>query len=145
MGTRVDGNRVETLLWPLPVDGVTNLCFSNHSDERLLVSSWDCVSDELSSSFGLMLNFLRLLTFRMLSEVSMEAEFQCRGLVFDCCFHDEASGYSAYADGNLTRCGEIHITRQRLRDLREKKCKWLPFLWSFISFVFCDMWCYLVN
>ncbi|KAG0606938.1 hypothetical protein M758_9G180500 [Ceratodon purpureus] len=89
MGTGRDGSflgrELDTVLWPLPGDGVTKLRFSDHSD-RLLVSSWD--------------SKLRLYD---IASHTMKAEFQCQGPVLDGCFHDDGSGYSACADSNLTR------------------------------------------
>jgi hypothetical protein len=34
---------------------------------------------------------------------TVKAEFECLGPVFDGCFHDDASGYSACADHSLSR------------------------------------------
>ena len=42
---------LDTVLWPLPADGVTRLRFSDHSD-RLLVASWDSVSTAASLLCG---------------------------------------------------------------------------------------------
>lgn len=85
MGTRGDGSAVGRELWPVPGDGVTNLRFSDHSDS-LLVSSWD--------------SKLRLYD---VASHTVKAVFEYPGPVFDGCFHDDTSGYSACADNSLSR------------------------------------------
>ncbi|KAL2649628.1 hypothetical protein R1flu_017756 [Riccia fluitans] len=68
-----------------PGDGISNLRFSNHSD-HLLVSSWD--------------NKVRL--YDASSNV-LKGSFAQRGPVLDCCFHDDASGFTAGADRTVRR------------------------------------------
>ncbi|KAL5988191.1 hypothetical protein ACLOJK_035954 [Asimina triloba] len=69
-----------------PSDGVTNLCFSNHSD-HLLVSSWDKQTLRLYDAGS---NVLK-------------GEFLHDAAVLDCCFHDDASGFSASRDHSVRR------------------------------------------
>ncbi|MBA0649325.1 hypothetical protein Goklo_016899 [Gossypium klotzschianum] len=68
-----------------PTDGISNLRFSNHSD-NLLVSSWDKTVRLYDASA----NVLR-------------GEFMHGGPVLDCCFHDDSSGFSASADNKVRR------------------------------------------
>ncbi|KAK1291707.1 hypothetical protein QJS10_CPB17g02335 [Acorus calamus] len=68
-----------------PLDGVSNLRFSNHSD-RLLVSSWD--------------KSVRLYDA---GSDALLGEFMHGGAVLDCCFHDDTSGFSASADHTVRR------------------------------------------
>ncbi|KAG9144843.1 hypothetical protein Leryth_018971 [Lithospermum erythrorhizon] len=68
-----------------PSDGISNLRFSNHSD-HLLVSSWD--------------KSVRLYDA---SANALRGEFMHGGAVLDCCFHDDASGFTASADHTVTR------------------------------------------
>eukprot|EP00271_Cylindrocystis_brebissonii_P002592 TRINITY_DN13345_c0_g1_i1.p1 TRINITY_DN13345_c0_g1~~TRINITY_DN13345_c0_g1_i1.p1 ORF type:complete len:344 (+),score=57.59 TRINITY_DN13345_c0_g1_i1:361-1392(+) len=81
-----------------PTDGVSNLRFSNHSD-NLLVSSWDSKVRLYDANT----NVLR-------------GAYAHRGPVLDCCFHDDNSGFSAGADKlvkrfDLTTNGEDVIGR----------------------------------
>ncbi|KAE8705192.1 Mitotic checkpoint protein BUB3.1 [Hibiscus syriacus] len=68
-----------------PTDGISNLRFSNHSD-NLLVSSWD----KSVRLYDASANILR-------------GEFIHGGPVLDCCFHDDSSGFSASADNKVRR------------------------------------------
>ncbi|GAU29513.1 hypothetical protein TSUD_115350 [Trifolium subterraneum] len=68
-----------------PSDGISNIRFSNHSD-NLLVSSWD----KTVRLYDATANVLR-------------GEFLHGGPVLDCCFHDDSSGFSASADNTVRR------------------------------------------
>ncbi|EFJ13781.1 hypothetical protein SELMODRAFT_146851 [Selaginella moellendorffii] len=68
-----------------PPDGISNLRFSNHSD-HLLVSSWDSKVRLYDASAN-----------------TLKGQFEHRGPVLDCCFHDDASGFSASADYTVRR------------------------------------------
>ncbi|KAF5177567.1 Mitotic checkpoint protein bub3 [Thalictrum thalictroides] len=70
-----------------PSDGITNLRFSNHSDDLLIVSSWD--------------KSVRLYDAR---ENVLRGEFKKESAVLDCCFHDDSSGFSAGLDATVRRC-----------------------------------------
>ncbi|MBA0799131.1 hypothetical protein Gohar_009663 [Gossypium harknessii] len=74
-----------------PTDGISNLRFSNHSD-NLLVSSWDKTVRLYDASA----NVLR-------------GEFMHGGPVLDCCFHDDSSGFSASADNKVRSHGKEEI------------------------------------
>ncbi|KAJ9175165.1 hypothetical protein P3X46_013744 [Hevea brasiliensis] len=62
-----------------PSDGISNLCFSNHSDRLLSVRLYDAGANAL------------------------RGEFMHGGPVLDCCFHDDSSGFSASADNTVRR------------------------------------------
>nr|KJB32262.1 hypothetical protein B456_005G232100 [Gossypium raimondii] len=68
-----------------PTDGISNLRFSNHSD-NLLVSSWDKTVRLYDASASV-----------------LRGEFMHGGPVLDCCFHDDSSGFSASADNKVRR------------------------------------------
>ncbi|AQL02205.1 Putative pentatricopeptide repeat-containing protein mitochondrial [Zea mays] len=68
-----------------PADGITNLRFSNHSN-NLLVSSWDKTVRLYDADANV-----------------LKGEFMHPGAVLDCCFHDDSSGFSAGADHTVRR------------------------------------------
>ncbi|PIN19758.1 Mitotic spindle checkpoint protein BUB3, WD repeat superfamily [Handroanthus impetiginosus] len=68
-----------------PMDGISNLRFSNHSD-NLLVTLWD--------------KSVRLYDA---SANALRGEFMHGVAVLDCCFHDDSSGFSASADHTVRR------------------------------------------
>ncbi|CAA3024531.1 mitotic checkpoint [Olea europaea subsp. europaea] len=68
-----------------PTEGISNIRFSNHSD-NLLVSSWD--------------KSVRLYDA---SANALRGEFMHGGAVLDCCFHDDSSGFTACADHTVRR------------------------------------------
>ncbi|KAI3917793.1 hypothetical protein MKW92_031730 [Papaver armeniacum] len=68
-----------------PKDGVSNLRFSNHSD-NLLVSSWDKSVKLYDANANV-----------------LKGEFMHGGPVLDCCFHDDSSGFSAGGDNTVRR------------------------------------------
>ncbi|KAJ7519864.1 hypothetical protein O6H91_20G058900 [Diphasiastrum complanatum] len=68
-----------------PTDGISNLRFSNHSD-HLLVSSWDSTVRLYDASVNI-----------------LKGQFTHRGPVLDCCFHDDASGFTGCADCTVRR------------------------------------------
>nr|CAB3500411.1 unnamed protein product [Digitaria exilis] len=68
-----------------PTDGISNLRFSNHSN-NLLVSSWDKTVRLYDADANV-----------------LKGEFVHPGPVLDCCFHDDSSGFSAGADHTVRR------------------------------------------
>ncbi|PUZ40527.1 hypothetical protein GQ55_9G431100 [Panicum hallii var. hallii] len=68
-----------------PSDGISNLRFSNHSN-NLLVSSWDKTVRLYDADTNV-----------------LKGEFVHPGAVLDCCFHDDSSGFSAGADHTVRR------------------------------------------
>ncbi|KAE8721041.1 Mitotic checkpoint protein BUB3.1 [Hibiscus syriacus] len=74
-----------------PTDGISNLRFSNHSD-NLLVSSWD----KSVRLYDARANILR-------------GEFMYAGLILDCCFHDDSSRFSASADNKVRSVRSVVI------------------------------------
>ncbi|KAL0422528.1 UNVERIFIED_CONTAM: Mitotic checkpoint protein BUB3.1 [Sesamum latifolium] len=68
-----------------PIDGVSNIRFSNHSD-HLLVSSWDKSVRLYDASAGV-----------------LRGKFMHGGAVLDCCFHDDSSGFTASLDHTVRR------------------------------------------
>ncbi|XP_066376164.1 mitotic checkpoint protein BUB3.1-like isoform X3 [Miscanthus floridulus] len=68
-----------------PADGISNLRFSNHSN-NLLVSSWDKTVRLYDADANV-----------------LKGEFVHPGAVLDCCFHDDSSGFSAGADHTVRR------------------------------------------